>query len=265
MYLRHFQLERIPFERGIASSSLYPSAQFSEALARLQYACQQRSIAVLTGEVGSGKSTALRKVADELDSNHYLFVYIADSQLTPRNFYSLALERLGVPCPSQLPKMKRAFQEVVADFFHTKEKTCVLAIDEAQFLEIDMIQEVRFIMNHRMDSYSPITLILAGQTEFHSVMRTLPMAAIRRRVDTFYHLGGMSAKETSKYIAHQMAVAGAKHPLFPDDVVERIHEHSKGLAAHINALCKGCLLDAAAREQNLIDSSNLKRVASEFS
>jgi type II secretory pathway predicted ATPase ExeA len=160
--------------------------------------------------------------------------------------------------------MKRAFQTVVSDLFQSKGKTCVLTIDEAQCLELDMIQEFRFIMNHHVDSFSPLALILAGQPEFRSVMRTLPLAAIRRRVDSFYHLAGMSAQETAKYIAHQMTVAGAKHPVFPDDVVERIHEHSKGIAAHINVLCKGCLLDAASRDQKLIDHSNLERATNEF-
>ncbi len=265
MFMKHFGIQISPFERDIASDVLYESRQFSEALARLLFTCQQRTMAVITGEVGAGKSTLLRMLSDKLDSNNYFFAYIADSNLSPRNFYIRALSALAVDPPGQLPKLKQTFKDTVADFYESKGLTCIIAIDEAQTLEISMLQELRFIMNFKTDSFSPMALILSGQSEFRSTLRTLHMAAIWRRVDTSYHLSGMTLEETKAYIAHQLSVAGCSRPLFPDDVVRRIQERAKGIPAMINILCKGCLLDAAARGQELIDAENFNRVLTDLS
>lgn len=166
MFTAHFGMDKAPFERDIASESLYESKQFSEALARLMFSCQRRTMAVITGEVGAGKSTLLRMLRGRLDSNNYLFTYIADSNLSPRNFYIRALSALAVDPPGQLPKLKQAFKDTVADFYESKGLTCIIAIDEAQTLEISMLQELRFILNFKTDSFSPIALILSGQSEF---------------------------------------------------------------------------------------------------
>ncbi len=265
MFLRHFNFTVSPFERDVATSSMYESRQFSEALARLLYTCQRRSIAVITGEVGAGKSTLLRMLGDRLDPNRYFFIYIADSNLTPRNFYSLALSALAAEVPGQLPKLKQRFKEIVTHFYEAKGLTCIFAIDEAQTLEISMLQELRFIMNFKTDSFSPMGMILVGQTEFRSTLRTLSMTPIWRRVDTNYHLSGMDYEETKAYINHQLKVAGCSHSLFPDDVINRIQEKAKGIPAMVNILCKGCLLDASTRGQELVDVENFNRTLTDLS
>ena len=265
MFLKHFGMACAPFERDIASNSLYESKQFAEALARLLYSCQRRTLAIVSGEVGAGKSTLLRMLRDRVDPNNYFFAYIADSNLTPRNFYTLALNALAVQPQGQLPKLKQKFKEIVSDFYEAKGLTCIIAIDEAQTLEISMLQELRFIMNFKTDSFSPMAVILSGQTELRSTLRTLHMTPIWRRVDTSYHLSGMSYDETKSYITHHLKVAGCDRPLFPDDVIKRIQERSKGIPATINILCKGCLLDAAARGQELIDGENFSRILTELS
>jgi len=148
MFLKHFGMVISPFERDIESSSLYESKQFAEGLARLLYSCQRRTLALISGEVGAGKSALLRMLKDRVDPNHYFFVYIADSNLTPRNFYMLALDALTVKPQGQLPKLKQRFKSVVSDFYEAKGLTCIIAIDEAQTLEVSMLQELRFILNY---------------------------------------------------------------------------------------------------------------------
>jgi type II secretory pathway predicted ATPase ExeA len=204
-------------------------------------------------------------LSDKVDANNHFFVYIADSNLSPRNFYIRALTALAVDPPGQLPKLKQTFKDTVTDFYEAKGITCIIAIDEAQTLEMSMLQELRFIMNFKADSFSPMALILAGQSEFRSTLRTLHMAAIWRRVDTSYHLAGMTLEETKAYISHQLKVAGCSRPLFPDDVMNRIQERAKGIPAMINILCKGCLLDAASRGQELVDGENFGRIMTDLS
>jgi len=101
-----------------------------------------------------------------------------------------------------------------------------------------MLQELRFIMNFKTDSFSPSALILTGQTELRSTLRTLHMAAIWRRVDTSHHLAGMNLSETKSYITHHLSIAGCSRPLFLDDVTSRIQERAKGIPAMINLFAK---------------------------
>mgnify|MGYP000972679701 CR=1 FL=1 len=264
MFLEHFGMHTAPFERGAASNALFESSQFSEGLARLLYSCQRRTLALVTGEVGTGKSTMLRFLRHKLDPNNYFFIYIADSNLSPRNFYTLAVSMLGVEPRTQLPKLKQQFKSITMDLYEGKGQSCVIAIDEAQTLELSMLQELRFIMNFKTDSFSPLSLILSGQAELRSTLRTLHMAAIWRRIDTNYHITGLDLAEAKAYITHQLSVSGCSRPLFPEDVVNRIHERAKGIPATLNTLCKGCLLDAASRKQDLVDAENLNRVLVEF-
>jgi len=128
-----------------------------------------------------------------------------------------------------------------------------------------MLFELRFIMNFNFDSFSPLAVILVGETSLRTTLRAYHMSAIWRRVDTGYHLGAMGFEETKKYINHQLKSAGCNRPLFPDDVISRIQEKSKGLPAYINTLCRGCLLDASTRNQELIDGENLARVLTDLS
>ncbi len=262
--LRHFGFDYHPFEREIASDHLFESASFNEALARLLYSCQKRTLSVLTGEIGAGKSTVLRMLESRLDKNHFLFLYIADSQLTPRNFYIGVLGALGLRPPSQLTRLKQEFKSAMLDLFESKNRTPVIAIDEAQSLDLSMLQELRFILNFGIDSFSPLGLILSGEPQFRLMLRTPHMAAVWRRVEIAYHLGSLNYEETKAYIDHQLKAAGCSHPLFPEDAIRKIHERAKGIAALINILCKGCLQDAASREQTLISTENINRVLQEW-
>lgn len=258
-----FGFTTAPFERDIPVQSLYEAPQYAEALARLLHVCRKRSLAVLTGEAGSGKSTVLRLLHHRLDPNHYRFCYVADSRLTVRTFYTLAVSALGVEPPWALPQLKQVFRQVAGDLYEHQGKTVVLVIDEAQTLPTALLLELRFVLNFREDSYSPLALILVGETPLKATLQAYTLSGVRRRVETGYHLGGLNREETKAYIVHHLAQAGCTRPLFPDDVVSRIQEVSHGLPALINALCRGCLLDAGNRGQELVDGENLARVLSE--
>lgn len=265
MYLKHFGFKIAPFERDIPADHLYDSPYFCEAMARLLYVCEKRTLALITGEAGSGKSTLLRLLNHKLDPNAYLYCYIADSVLTPRNFYFTVLSAMGLTPPGQLPKLKGLFKKALLELYETKGKTMIIAIDESQTLEASMLFELRFALNFRQDSFSPLAVILVGEPSLKASLRAFHMSAIWRRVDTAYHLGGMDFEQTKAYINHQLKVVGCSRPLFPDDVISRIQEKSKGLPAFINTLCRGCLLDAFTRKQELVDGENLARVLTDLS
>ena len=265
MYTAHFGFTQAPFERELPTELLYDSPCFSEALARLLYVCKKRTLALITGEAGSGKSALLRLLGSRLDTNAYLYSYIADSSLTPRNFYFHSLSAMGLSPLGHLVKLKSLFKQALLDLYENKGKITVIAIDEAQTLEASMLFELRFVMNFNYDSFSPLAIILVGETSLRTTLRAYHMSAIWRRVETGYHLSALGFEQTKGYINHQLKSAGCNRPLFPDDVISRIQEKSKGMPAYINTLCRGCLLDAFTRKQELIDGENLARVLTDLS
>jgi len=264
MNLEFFGFKKNPFQRGISPKDLYRSQQVSEALARLLYVCERRSMAVITGSVGAGKSTLIRLLKSELDPLKFKFIYIADSNLVPKNFLVHSLKGLGVEPPFRLVHAKRLFKEVVLDLYENKGFTCVFAIDEVQSIEHSMLQELLFLTNFYEDSFSPMAFILTGQAEMLTRLKTLAFSPVRRRVETFYSLEGMDEKETKAYIEHHLKKAGISHPIFPDDIQTLIFEHSKGIPASINRLCLNCLLEAASQKKQLIDRDSFNSSLAEL-
>ena len=263
MELEYFHLRRYPFERNTPVGELFPFVQFQEAQARLRYCIERHAISLLTGEVGCGKSTVLRALASSLPDTKYRFIYISDRGLLERAFYDLVLTELGVIPSYLLVRMKRQFREAVLGLAQ-RGVTLVLAIDEAHELKPEMLQEIRHFTNFEMDSSSPFSLILCGEPQLRATLHLRAFSAIFRRVEVQYHLAGMGKSEMRPYIAHELKMAGCERPLFPDEVMERIYDYSKGAIWLVNRLCKGCLLDAYAKRQQVVDVDNLKRVIEEL-
>jgi len=263
MDLTHFHLLRYPFERDIPVSELFPFKGFEEAKARLKYSVERRAISVLTGEVGCGKSTVLRALVSSLPDTRYRFIYISDRNLTEHAFYDLILTELGVIPDHRLVRMKRQFRETVESLV-AKGMDLIIAIDEAHELSHDMLQEIRYLSNYEIDSSTPFSIILVGEPQMRATLRLRSLQAVFRRVEVQYHLSGMEQSEIKPYIVHELKMAGCDRPLFPDDVIGRIYEYSKGAIWLVARLCKGCLMDAYTHRQQLVDGDNLKRAIEEL-
>lgn len=263
MELSYFHFRRHPFERNIPVEELFPFASFQEACARLKYSIDGHAISVLTGEIGSGKSTVLRALASSLSDTKHKFIYIADRNLKEYSFYNLVLTELGVIPSHLLVGAKRQFREAVLDLAE-KGISPVIAIDEAHELSHDMLCEIRCLCNFGIDSSCPFSLILTGEPQVRMTLRLRSLQAIFRRVEVQYHLSGMDRSEIKPYIDHEIKMAGCSRPLFPDEVIERIYEYSKGAIWLVARLCKGCLLDAYAHSGQLVGGDNLKRVIDEL-
>lgn len=159
--------------------------------------------------------------------------------------------------------MKRQFRECV-EGLAAKGVDLVLAIDEAHELSHDMLCEIRCLVNFEMDSSSPFSLILVGEPQMRTTLRLRSLQGLFRRVEVQYHLAGMDRSEIKPYITHELKMAGCPRPLFPDDVIDRIYDYSRGAIWLVARLCKGCLMDAYAHKQQLVDNDNLKRVIEEL-
>lgn len=133
-------------------------------------------------------------------------------------------------------------------------------IDDAQLLKQQMLDELRFVMNFRIDSMSPLTLILVGQASLWGMLRRKVNEALFQRITVHYHLEPLNLQQTEEYIQHHIKVAGGTQALFPEDVITRIHQYTKGLPREINNICFACLIDAQGNGRELVDNEILDRV-----
>jgi type II secretory pathway predicted ATPase ExeA len=240
-----FGFQRTPFGRNLPVDQLLKYPAHEELVSRLKYTAEKRFFALITGEVGSGKSTALRHLLSLLNPNKYRTIYISDSGLTPRHFYWEALRQLD---------------QVILDLSENQHKVPVVIVDEAHLLDREMLEEIRFLLNFRMDSYNPMGLILVGQPELRRILQLQIYEAIAQRVNVRYHLVSLDQAETKDYVVHHLKTAGISAAIFTDDALDVVYDFSGGIARKINNLCLACLLAAASENKRLVDDHLVKVV-----
>ena len=171
MYEAFYELTGTPFSRSIKTENLYMPPELDEVLNRLNYVAERQLFAVVTGDCGTGKTTLLRKFSRELDPNRYKFLYISDSKLTPRNFYRCLLEQLGFQAKYNRGDAKRQLHSEIEIMKAVRGIQPVCVCDECHLMNREMLEEIRFLLNFRMDSYNPMSLILVGQSELKEILK----------------------------------------------------------------------------------------------
>lgn len=260
MFEKFFEMENTPFVNSIPVNALNITDKHSEILGRLNYAASGNRFAVLTADVGVGKSTLIRKFESMLDREKYSVLYLSDSQLTPRWFYKGLLDQLGIEAKFYRGDSKRLLQKHLSVLREVHRRKVVAIVDEAHLLGREMLEEIRFLLNTRMDSENPLTLILVGQSELWDKLRMQLYAAIRGRIDIKCDLPPMDRAEINGYIQTHLAYAGGKVDIFTDNAVAHIHKYSAGSARAVNKAATHCLLHASLKNKKLIDDSMVKTV-----
>lgn len=264
MMTEFFGFTREPFDRDIPVEHLIPFHSHSELCARLMYAAEHRYMALVTGDTGTGKTTAVRAVMRRMDESRYRCIYIAAAGLTPKALYRVILERLQVQ-----PKFRQVDNQVlthqVLEESYQKGQQIVIVVDEAHDLDPQMLAEFRFLNNFRADSFSPISLWLVGQTELREKMRLRILTSLARRIQIRCHMGVLTEAEVQEYVARQLASVGQERMIFSADAAKLIARTSQGNPRMINALCRGALIDAATLGHPVVDATNAERAWMEVS
>jgi type II secretory pathway predicted ATPase ExeA len=263
MYLEHFGLARKPFSKTPDPGFLFESRQHAEALARLSHALEEREVAVLTGEVGTGKTTLSRALVDAF-AERCRFSFVVHPALPPAQLLAAVAEGFGLSPGRRKAEVFSALAEHVARL-DAEGSFAVVVVDEAQLLQgRAAFDELRLLTNLAADDRALVGVVLVGQPELRDRVRDKGGEAFAQRVGVAYHLGPLDREETGAYIAHRLAVAGRTAPLFDEAAVAAVHRHADGVPRRINQLAANALLEAFAREAHAVSAEVVEAAAADL-
>lgn len=259
MYEEYFGFTKTPFTRDIDVKKLYLYEDFQELKSRLKYAIENRLFAAVTGEVGIGKSTAIRAVVDDINPVSHKVIYISQSDMSPKSFYNEILEQIDISTSYFKPEAKRKVNKAMMDMYQHG-KTAIIIVDEAHLLTEKMLEEVRFLVNFNMDSLSPLSLILVGQPELSEQLSAYSMRAISQRITIRYALKELDLQSVEDYIRIHVKAAGSSNEFFTSEAVKEIHSYSTGIPRKINLICDKSLLHCFMKKTKIVDDIVVKRI-----
>jgi general secretion pathway protein A len=263
MYKAFFGLSTNPFNLSPDPSFLYKSPFHEEALANLIYGVTSRKgFILLTGEVGTGKTTLLECLRDYLSSRHTPFGFVFNSRLTPQQFFEMVAWDFDLQC-NRTSKTEVLFAlNAMLLGRANQNQTTALIVDEAQNLDWEVLEEIRMLGNLENRRGKMLQVILAGQPELDVKLAAPNYRQLRQRIGLRCSLRPFHPNETAEYIATRLARAGMKEPLaIPPDVVSEVHKRTLGIPRVINSVCDNLLLTAFALESKLATLEMLEEVS----
>ena len=265
MFQEYYGFTRAPFSKTIETDKLFATASQKELTARLTYLVRERGCGLVTGEIGSGKSTAVRAFTAGLDANSYLVIYLANPTTGSMGLYRELLLTLGHEPPFTKPRMVSRIRAALADLRINKRRTPLVIIDEAHLLTQPMLEELRLLFSDKMDSESLATLVLVGHPDLRRTLHLSVNEAFYQRLAMRYHLGPLDLQETIGYVRHHVKVAGYNAgQLFTDDAITRIFEYTKGLPRRINQLCHTALMAGLIDNKSTLDESTIRKAIADI-
>ena len=265
MYLEFYGLRRRPFDMTPDPFFFFPSQKHREALASLIYAVREkRGFVVITGEIGSGKTTVCRTLLQKLDPAAKVAM-LTNTTLTPKQLLEAICEDFGLPSEKHtkvelLFKLNRFLVEQ-----NDAGNPVVLILDEAQNLSLKALEEIRLISNMETDARKLVQIMLLGQPELRDKINRPELEQLRQRVSLRYHLRSLNRKEVRLYIEHRLRIAGDEGQVkFTKGAVDSAYEFSKGIPRLINVVCDQALLTGYLRETRKLHRTIVREIAAEF-
>jgi len=266
MYEAYYHLNAKPFQLSPDPRFFFGSKGHKRAMAYLEYGLSLgEGFIVITGEVGAGKTTLVRNLFKQLESENVVAAQLVSTQLdaddTLRSVAaSFGLEHEGIS-KSAILKNLEGFLQAAAQ----QGKRALLVVDEAQNLTPRAVEELRMLSNFQNNERSLIQSFLLGQPEFRNILQSQDMQQLRQRVIASYHLGPLDALETRAYIEHRLRTVGWKGmPSFSDDAFETIYQFTGGIPRRINTFCDRLMLYGFLEEKTAFDSAAVKEVVEDL-
>jgi general secretion pathway protein A len=264
MYEAFYGLRTRPFGKTPDPAFLFEGARHGEAMARLETAAADRDIALLVGEIGTGKTTLSRALVDRLGEETRV-VLVINPRLSAPQMLAFIAERLGVePLPKQKTRIIDAVTEKLFQIHEAGGATLVI-VDEAHLIQSRQVfEELRLLTNLQLDDAPLLSLLLIGQPELKQKLAHPSLESFAQRIGMAYHLKPLDAEETTAYVVHRLQVAGREEPLFLPEALRAVYARSGGVPRRINTLCQSALLAGFGGGARRIDRAIIDDVWRDF-
>jgi len=260
MYEGHFGFKSKPFALTPDPAFLYPSRQHAMALTMLEYGLEsQAAFSLLTGDIGSGKTTLVRRLIQQL-GNQVLVGLISNTHGSFKSIHGWALSALSI-APADDSEIAK--YEALVDAFmreHAQGRRTLLIIDEAQNLSVDVLEELRLLSNANTERDLILQVLLVGQPELRQTLARPELEQFAQRISVDFHLRPLGRAETHEYIRHRLKVAGGNPCLFETDAIEFIFRRTNGVPRLLNQLADFALVYAYADQRNRITAEVVSQV-----
>ncbi len=240
-YFTRYGLEFNPFLKN-SKEILVNTSEYKEISFRLDYLAKTKGFGLLTGSAGKGKTTAIRTWASKLNPSLYKVVYSSLSTLTPNDFYRNLVHELGATPAFKKPDNFRIIQEEITRLSVEKRKTPVIIIDEANYINNAILNDLKILFNFEMDSRDRAAILLAGLPQLNSTLRLGIHEPMRQRIVMNYDLSSLSKEEGRQYILEKLKGAGCNQTVFEDAAIEAILNAADGTPRVINKFCNTAML-----------------------
>ena len=264
MYLDHYKLNLKPFQISTDPKFLWLGEKHQEALAVLKYGIlDNKGFLLLTGDVGTGKTTLLNALTDSLGDD-VLVAMVADPGLAKMDFFNFVADSFGL---NTRFKSKGEFLIYLKNFLidlNQQNKQALLIIDECQHLNQKLLEEVRLLSNIEKSSTKLINIFFVGQNEFNNIILRPNNRAIRQRITINYNISSLSEAETIEYIRFRLGVAGSEETIFTSAAIQEVYKFSNGYPRLINIICDQALLTGFVKEKKHVDEKIVAECAGEL-
>ena len=264
MYLKHFEFKKSPFNITPDSCFFFESAKHTEALSTLIYAIEERKgFVVITGDIGSGKTTVCRTLLNKLTSTTQTAL-ITNTHMSGKDMLVSIMEDLEIEyTPGSKSKLLSQLNQYLIEQLRNDQNVVVI-IDEAQNLTPSVLEEIRMLSNLETENEKLIQIVLLGQPGLKKKLSLPKLEQLRQRIAVYYHLAPLTEEETKKYILYRLKIASdSTRKYFTKEALKIIFEFSKGVPRLINSICDSALLNGFIYEKNTIDGKLMQEVVDE--
>lgn len=266
MYQRFFGLRESPFNVNPDPRYLYMTRHIQEALAGLTYGIQNRKgFILLTGEVGTGKTTLLNRLLDWLRGQRVATAYIFNSQLEVNHLFDYMMADFEIPCESrEKSQVLLRLNTWLLERYRAGE-TAALIVDEAQNLSPEVLEEIRLLTNLETATEKLLQIVLTGQPELEEKLKLPQLRQLRQRITLRCRTAPLTLEETFGYIAERLRIAGANgEPIFSKEAIQTVHMYSRGIPRVVNLLCEHAMINAYVDTLRPVPAHLVEEVAREF-
>ncbi|MEE2024192.1 MULTISPECIES: ExeA family protein [Alkalimonas] len=266
MYTGFFGLHSQPFSIAPNPDFLYLSGRHAEALAHLRYGLGDAGgFVLLTGEVGTGKTTVSRALLQELDEQTEL-AFILNPTLSELELLATICDELRIRYKKSDASLKLLGDKIKNRLLknHQQGKQTLLIIDEAQHLQPVVLEQLRLLTNLETNSRKLLQVILIGQPELQQLLQRSDLRQLAQRITARYHLMPLTEAEVQQYLSYRLKVAGSERPVFEPGAIRQLYQRSQGIPRLLNLLADRAMLAAFARQKPLVGKAEVQQAAKEI-